>query len=288
MAVVGVKKIDQLCTSSRTKEDKTATDVYLVLFDGPGTAIQAENASGIPALFSGHPEDSSRKVKTVTPKCVSEDSQRNAWQVQVDYSSKVDEEEDQENPLDEPDKISWDFSESTQPYFLDESDPPKPVVNTAKEPFEALLERESGSITVTVERNVASYSPTQAVEYRQCINQGGFTLDGASIGDGQAKLSGINASPYQVQNGVRYRTLRYTLKLRESWDDKVESRGFNELVDGKLRKIVRASPRGDTLPVDKPYPLAENGKSKPAPTDEPHQLTFKPYKKKSFGVFNFS
>lgn len=259
--------------------ERTATEYYLVTFGSPSTAVAASAAVDV----ATHPDDSALKFKSKSAKMVDE-SNRLEWQVQVDFSNKRPEAEQEENPLNRPAEYSWSFDQSSQPYFIDVED--KPVVNTSGEPFEDLKEREISNITGSVKKNVpASYSAATLANYKRAINNGAFTFDGVSIGDGQARFAGADLSPVKSENGVSYREISVTFKFRETWDDEVEDRGFNELGAGnKLKEIVKGVP---PTRVDKPYPLDGAGKAKPNPTDVPHKLTFKPYDRLPFNVFNF-
>jgi hypothetical protein len=255
MAVVSVKRQDHLSTSNVTATEKTASDFYVVVFDAPATAIQAETATdgitSIPTIGNAHAADSSRKVKSVTAKA-DEDSPRMVFTVQVDYSNKF---TVLASPLSVPQQTAWDFSEATQTYFQDESDDPKLTVNTAGETFSELLSRETGVLTVTVTKNIApnDWNPSTAVSYMSdpatAVNSATFTLDGHTIGVGEARFAGITCGPIKTENGIQYRERTIILKLSANWKHAIESRGLNEVDpdnEGKLRPIRKT----DGTPVD--------------------------------------
>jgi hypothetical protein len=285
VAITDVKHLPQSEESQRSKDGtKSCKLSWLVYTDGASSTVEAETAAGIPALGSVHPSDTSRVAKSVSAKFHSEKA--NVILVTVDYGE-VENEGEQEDtaPWDEPDEVSWEDSEGNEPFFRDVDD--KPVVNSAGEPFEDFLERDSGELSVTINRNSLDYSASQSVGYRNVINSAPFTLDGASIGKGEAKMSGISAKTAYYE-GTKYYQITYKLKLRETWKVKIEDRGYNEkdtTNTGKVKPILKGTP---PVPVDKPWPLDGAGAKKANSTDKPSQLEFKPYKEKSFSVFNFS
>lgn len=297
MALLSCKEQTQLNRSVAGVSESTATRYFVAQYDTQVDTVTAEGAPGI-NVGDSHPTDSDRYVKTIEGRGVDE-SVGYWFNIQIDYSSTVD-----QNPLNAPPAISWDFSESTQPYFIDydpagsasnaDGSPGKPTLNSAGESFENLLERETGSIRATYKVNVPAggYDPSQAVTFNNVINDGGFTIDGVSIGDGQGKCRAITGGPLQntLVNGTRvyYREKTTTIDFRMNWNDVIDDRGFNEkdpMTMGKLRQIVKGTP--PTKP-DKPWPLDGSGAAKANITDTPSQLTFKPYKKMSFGALGLT
>lgn len=84
------------------------------------------------------------------------------------------------NPLNRPPEIIWSNSEATAPYFIDKSDPPKPVVNSAGDPFDQFREREEGEMTITITVNEASHDAAAADAFSHTINAGNVTIDGTT------------------------------------------------------------------------------------------------------------
>lgn len=294
MAWIKVGEQSHLSQSEAGADESTAVRVFVCVSDSPTDSVAAETAddgtTAIPETAAVHPADPTRRVKSVQVQA-DEEAPRTVFTVRVNYSSKVEEQKKEEDPTDRPDEITWDFEDKAQPYFKDETTPtPKNVVNSAGEPFEEFLERDAGSLTATVRRNVAPgyYDPATAIAYKDVVNQGGFRLDGKQIADGQAKLKAYTAGATKTENGFTYREVQWVLQFRESWDDKIEDRGFNEKDPdnpGHVKAIVTNIP--PTKP-DKPWPLDGSGAAKLFSDDAPEVLTFKPYKKKSFAKFKFS
>src|SRR5687767_11692685 len=109
---------------------RTARLVYIAVSDTPTTSLAAETAddgtTAIPELGDALADDPLRKVRKIaaTP---DPESPREVFTVVVECSTRGGA-TILGNPLDEPDRITWDFTDGTEPYFID-NDPEgqKPV-----------------------------------------------------------------------------------------------------------------------------------------------------------------
>jgi hypothetical protein len=273
--------------SSRSLSGRKAKRYFQVKYEAttpPASLAAVETANdgttAIPTLqASTLPGDSSRYVDEVIARPINPDGLQ--FEVEVSYINDI---VVFDNPLSEPDKIEWGGAEGTEPYFIDQDDPQKPVVNTAGQPFEMFLERDKSSLTVTVTRNLASFPGATAFAYIDTVNSADITVDGVTIPAGSAKMGLISCGPEQVRNGTTYREVKYPMKLRPTWDDVIDSYGLQEKVSGKLRPIVD----GTNLPVSKPWPLNEDGTKKTNPDDAAFQITFRPFVRASFAGFSFA
>jgi hypothetical protein len=286
MAWTSVKEQGHLATSSAGIGEKVAKRIFIAISDTPTTPVAAETASDgvttIPIENASHPSDSNRKVKSITATCDPE-SPRKIFRVEVEYSSLVG--DLASNPLDDPDRFEWTGSESTEVYTTDKTSPtPLPVVNTAGQPFEQPLERDAGDIMCTVVRNLASFPLATAIACRNKKNSDSFTLDGVTIAIGEAKMGLITSGPEQIRNGVPYREVRYPIKFRPSWDDEIDSYGFQEKVGGVLYPIVdRAGNQ-----VQRPWPLDAAGEKGYLPETPAASTVFKPYEEMTYSGFSFA
>lgn len=203
MAYLTTKEQTQLATTNRTKDEAIATRYFLVFYNVRTAPAIAETATSIPIYSQVLPEDVvatyPRRVKSITVKAWDDQDSvvGTIWQVQVDYSDRT----DFQNPLSVPAEITWDFADATQTYFLDNSPTPKPVVNSAGQPFEQLLERETGTVVVTYKKNVAAFSPATAITYcgdgtnGKAVNNDAFTIDGYTVAANRAIISGMMQGP---------------------------------------------------------------------------------------------
>jgi hypothetical protein len=268
--------------SRREVLQNTATRFFVVEFDSLADTVYAEGASfngvSIPVIGQILPADLAlgasfpRFCISIEPVAEADSPGKIFW-VQVDYSNQF-----PQDPLAQPAEVSWDFSDASENYFLDNSPTPKYVINSAGEPFEKLPSRETGSLRATVKKNVALYSATVAKGFKDMVNADGFALDGVSISSGQAKMKAWTCGSVQYQNGVPFRVATQVIDLRQTWIDTTDDRGFNEIDpnnSGKLKQIVI----GNSPPTkpDNPWPLDGSGAAKPNASDPPAQLTFQPY-----------
>jgi hypothetical protein len=283
-------------SSSRSTTERRAKRSFIVRYDAvspPSSLAAVETAddgtTAIPALGDALAGDSARLATSIDVKPRGDSG--HLFDVEVGYSTSDTGLEVFDNPLSDPVGFEWDFSTSSQTYFKDETTPTaKYTLTSAGEPFDNLLEREVGEITVTVTQNIApaGWNPITAASYLSpatAVNNASMTIDGASIAAGQARLSGVTCSATKTRAGVSYRTRTITIKLRSSWDQTIDDRGFNEADpdhSGKVREITKGAP---PVKVDKPWPLNGSGAAKPNATDAPAVLTFKPYPAKDFSVW---
>ncbi|MBV8781120.1 MAG: hypothetical protein JO353_06955, partial [Phycisphaerae bacterium] len=184
-----------------------------------------------------------------------------------------------DNPLHAAPTFAWSYENTTEQYFIDNSDSsvtnaagdtgPFNVVNSAGEAFEQLPVRDKGWLVITMARNEATHSAAADDVYSNTVNHADVQLDGTTYAAGTLKMSPIAATKNQklLRSGtnVVYYAKTYTFKARhEGWHDKPLDVGFNELIGTKttntlnLRRIVDQS----GAPVTKPWPLDGTGKKK--------------------------
>ena len=260
-----------------------ATEYYIVYFDGPATPVLAELAAGVPAYTQPHPDDSRRLLKQKRPQCI-DNSNRQHWEVQCDYSSLVN---SQPNPLLRPPVIAWDYSNADEAYAVDcatdyGKTAAQAVTTTAGEPLEA--SRESGTWSATWTKNVsASFTIAPEIGNMQCVNSDNFLFDGSMISQYTAKISGGSLSGVQIENGYSYRTVSYKLKfLNRQWIDYLANVGLEEMNSGKRVPIMSGLPGQPPTKISLPWPIDEDGVAYAKPTTTPDLLTFYPYHTMAF------
>jgi hypothetical protein len=299
MSVTSVNWQTHLSRSGNQNDGTAFAEEYFVIqcnADTNSTSIQGASAGGTTAPLYGslHPVQSFLYCNS-TEYTPMQQNTRQIFQCRAMYTD-----DPIVDPLTQPAVINWNFSDDgQQPYFLDCSSTPQPVVNSAGELFSDYLTRANGTITATYAINL---TPSAAASMAQTLvnytnpvpaaNQGGFTFDGLSISDNQALIKGATISGLQKQNVlgvyVQYRTVTYSLAFKYSWQDKVDDRGFNAKVSSGtgLQPIVMSNLTPQQLST--PWPLDGSGNAKSSPSATPASLTFQPYPKMSFSVFSFS
>jgi len=315
MALKTVKNQTHLGFSDNKGLLRTATEYFLVTFDAPASPGDAELASGVPNYgdpwtVDGVVIDSLRTMQHKRAQAASvENAQagRYYWQVQCDYTTENDV---TVNPLTQPGVTKWTFSEDTENYFIDNSTTPKPVVNSAGEPFEKLPERKKSVLSAVFTKYYpATFSALNFVAVADQINPATFTLDGIAISGGTCKFGcGELGTPTTIQLGsggtftiISYRQGTVNLAFLPNWNDVFEDRGLNYLQSTsttvgtlvtsttKLAPIVQGTPPAQ---VKKGFPLNGSGQPQSTPTVAGASLTFAPYTTSAsmtgWNVFSFN
>lgn len=288
MAIVSVKELHQKRRSS-VKDGKTShTRAFIVITDdiADGTAA-AILAPAVPRYGHAHPIDTACTVTSVDADPVNDSS--NHFEVVCEYAAGDSGFVVVDNPLNRPPEVSWNSNETTTAYFLDNSNPPKLVVNSAGEPFDNYLERETGELGIQITMNEATFDASAADAFSHTINDGPVIIDKTTFAEGTLKLSPIQATKVKervetdgVVMVVTYYKKTYTLKARrDGWKDKPIDTGLNERV-GNLAAGFKLKPIVDVTnaPVKKPWPLNGTGRKQSGDTTVPPvTLEFEPYKK---------
>src|SRR6267142_1375196 len=220
--VVSVHEMHQRRRSSHRDGKVSHTRAFVVTTSDitDGTAVAIDATDGItsipgPGYFYGGVPFSGKDAQPL------QDS-GNHFEVTVEYSDDASGTQSDIHPLDRPPEVSWSNTEGTEPYFIDESAPAKPVVNSAGDAFEQFLERETaGQIVITVTRNEDFHDAALADEYSHTVNTDAITIDGTIFPPGTLKLSPIQASKHVekvrlsgVEEFVTYYRKTYTFKAR--------------------------------------------------------------------------
>jgi hypothetical protein len=303
MAIVSVKELHQRRRSSNEEGKIRHARTWLVTTDDirDGTAV-AIDAPGIPRAKELWPGTLRVKVTRIDAQPVQNSGVH--FEVTVEWNT-VDRDDGQDDvhPLDRPPEVSWGATETTEPYFIDRSPEPKAVVNTAGDPFDQFLERESGELAVMMVRNEATFDAAAMDEYSHTVNEDAVVIDGTLFEKQQLKLSPITATKRvevitinDVEEEVTYYAVRYEWKARrDGWRDKVLDVGTNELVskvetvNGQpvVKKYLQPIVDKAGKQVTKPWPLDGAGRKMPSPDDTPLTREFRPYTEKSWAALYF-
>ena len=256
--------------------------VAVVAYDDGGGQLSlaaAHNASGY-RPGSPHPEASSLSCRGYKPKRLT----YSAWRLDYEFSDEI---EAFDNPLNEDDLIEWGGSEHQETYFEDRSPEPIKLLNSAGEPFESLPQRDAAGMMATISRNVDEVPVLLMRRYMHAVNASAFRLDGVTIPPRVAKIGVISASGKQARNGVDYRTLTIPISFSddgETWRQRYEDRGYNELVSGDFREIIAGTPPSKP---PAPWPLDGAGRKRDNADDNPAILEVLPYRELSFAPWRF-
>lgn len=301
MSVISIKELHQRRRSSYRDGKASHTRVFLVttndIKDGTAVAMtaavydeQGNIKAAVPSPGQTHNQDGSAIVTGIDAQPVQDSGVH--FEVSCEYSGGgaigV-----PTSPLDRAPEISYGSSDVTAGWFMDHSDPPKPCVNSAGDPFDNVSDKEANEIVITITVNEPSHSPIDADAFSNSVNKDAVTIDGITYAAGTLKLSPITAQKTTErveENGaamdfVFYRRT-YVLKAKkDGWKEKVLDTGLNELIaNADLTKPGRVIPivDGVNAPVKRPWPLDGAGRKKPKSTDTPAELTFRKYPEVEF------
>jgi hypothetical protein len=302
MAVLRVKELHQRRRSTIRDGKLVHLRVWLAvtddIHDGTAVALVADDGTNrIPFYKEQYPGRPTCLVSSIEANPVQKSGKH--FEVQVEYTD-TDLEAIPVHPLEREPDISVGASEGTAPYFMDCSDPPKPVTTSTGEAFDQFFERETGELTITYTSNAADFNMNEMETYSHTVNLDAVILDYTNVfAPGTLKLSPITAAKTTetwMGSEVTYYKRTCILKARrQGWRDKPLDVSLNEtveeqdIINGSTLIVKKLKPILDKsgAPVRKPYPLDGAGKRKPSATDKAAELDFKPYTEKPFGPLNF-
>ncbi len=293
MAWTRVKLQGHLSESSNQSGERTARLVFIAVSNTPTDASAAETANDgttvIPLRGSSYPGEVTRLAKSIQVKPDPE-APSTVFVVTVDYSSAVNSNQQAADPLARPDVVSFDSSTEKTKFFLSEDATPKPIVNSAGEPFEEFQECDTGVFKLVIEGNRASINAATYATYlypKTATNNASITVRGLALAIGTARIVNISATP-TTENNVEFLRVRWELHVASTHDLNIQDRGFQEKgASLGIFKTIVTSPT-DPKPVDTPWPLDGSGVKKALSTDAPAVLTFKRYPQKNFGYFGWT
>jgi hypothetical protein len=268
MAVLSSREILPRSFSQRFGEPPSAERRFAVTLDGPTPTQTILNAVGI-AIGSPHPEF---PFLGVTERQFTEQDRQHA-QVTYQYGT-IDEDEDNQNPLQRPDIWSFSVGGASVPatYWLDANNQRRPLVNSAGDLIEGQTTEES-EIRATITGNRPQFPLALASFVANTVNAnpylGGqpFTWKCAGI-SGSQQFEVVNDIPvrfYQISSELVYRA--------SGWQLVVPDVGFNYIEDEVKKRCTVEMPGGgggcdnNQIPTANAVPLAPDGSMMPTRID---------------------
>lgn len=207
-----------------------------------------------------------------------------AWIVTVTYSTEPlrEDEDEPENPLSRPVRITWS-SELSQEFTTKDKDG-KPMLNSAGDPLEP-WERDDVRWIIRLTKNFSSL-PSWVANYVNKVNSSSLTIQGITLAARTCKLQALNIGEQQVQNDIPYIEVSADIAYRpDAWDVKRLDEGFHEKLGATRQKILL----DDNNEPSEPVPLNGSGAhlSEPDP-DNAVYLTYKIYEEADLNDLPFS
>lgn len=225
MAVIKVTELARERGAERSQAERTAARSWHVYTDTKDDgAIIAENAVGV-AINSGHPEDSTRKLRKLATSAV--DESHTLWLVKGDYSSVQPQQDFVVDPLTKDPVISGDFDTYRVPMYTDKDG--NAIANSAGQTFDPPIDDDIFDFALNYERpeSLTTFTAAKCIQYLNAVASDSFY--GAK--PGEAKIVGIR---YQLvrESGIRYYMVSYRIAFRQNFVDGTgtERSGWTKLV----------------------------------------------------------
>lgn len=215
-----------------------------------------------PKPWSAHPEEPFCFADT--PQITQRKSKWH-WDVEVDYTSEVDGDEQPRNPQEREADIEWHSTEFTRLAYLDKDD--RPILDTAGFPPEGGgLPVEDSFWTIHVSKNLPRVPKKIVTEnYASSVNEDTVTIDGIQFEPNTLKAKRIDILKWDREEGIRFRPTTVTYHSRpDSFTQTMLNRGFHQLV-------ARVDPTDSSKTIVKPERILVGGTDGTAgePPNEP-------------------
>lgn len=260
---------------------------YRAVCDLADTEYDVLVSDSIPRLYAQHPSDRRAVVKDVNVNRMADGTGEDAsiYEIRVSFdtdpvSERNSQADNEENPLDRPAEISWDYL--TQPFVITKTvdDPPLPIENTAGTPYDPGIEVEETIVVLHITRNEANFSASTALAYGNTVNSS--TFYGAAAG--KAKILPPRAQRV-VENDMTYWRVSYEVHFRElGWKVISVNRGLEYLKTANDKSTRTAVIGKDGQTATEPVKLKEDGTLWTSGTVFYNE--FKVYLSKNFGALN--
>jgi len=130
-----------------------------------------------------------------------------------------------------------------------------PICTTAGEPL--IASESQYTPTCTYNRNELVV-PASIMSLVGSVNTDAITIDGIPVTARQALISDVRITPWKTDKGVSFRTVTYTIMLKEdTWDLRVLNRGIYQKEVNQNKTIIEQAPANGRkpIPITKPVLL---------------------------------
>jgi hypothetical protein len=139
------------------------------------------------------------------------------WQIEAEYSTApIDQDEQEENPLNRPVKRKWTTNKYRQ--AIDKDINGQAILNSAGDPYDPPLEVDRSHWTCSFVANVADV-PAYILDYEDAINNASIMIGGIPAAQYTAKIDEIDISELKIEGDYEYYEFGFTLEFRrEKWN----------------------------------------------------------------------
>lgn len=208
-------------------------------YDGPGTVLDYSDCPKQGQQHSDYPD-----LYVSRRRAVNESNSKIIWIVTIVYKTSVIGKS--ENPLADAAEITWGTESETVPVFWDKNS--HAILNSAGDYFIDGIQAEFATWSVKMKKNL-TFVPQWLNSYRNAINSDTIMVDGVLLQPRQAKVSGIQVGQVEKRNGISFRSVEMSLKIKNSWVSHPLQQGLYELCAGVRRHCWDDNGKDVTSPV---------------------------------------
>lgn len=235
--------------SDRLDGSREYERVFNVLSDDPNeSAATVRTASGLPLPGAVYPDDAAAYV--IDRSARQPDESTLLWEVTVTYAFQVEEPED---PLDMNPVIRWESGLYTRAIHRDKDG--DAITNSAGDFFDPPSMAEFPVAQVTVTKNLTAV-PSAILTIIGAVNTDAFTIDGVSVGIGNARISAVSISEVKIEQETAFRQVTLGIELRNGgWKLARLDEGLRIKDGTELKDIIVKDEDGNEERASSPLPL---------------------------------
>jgi hypothetical protein len=244
MSILTVIEVSGRSLGINQKGDREAERLFRIRTDSKTESLSdLRTATGLPNMFSAHPDDSGTVVVDIA--VAQHEDDPFSWDVTLRYSSVLDNGEQDENPLNQPAVIEYGSAQFQVVAVRDISG--NAVVNSARMFFDPPVMVDQSRPVIRITKNKASFSASQAMAYQDAINTDSW-LGIAPYCGKVAHYGGVKR--YKNIDGLLLPYWEVSLEVQvkhDTWIFYLLDQGYFQLVSN-VRQPIRLTGNGETVP----------------------------------------
>jgi hypothetical protein len=171
LSILTVIEVSGRSLGINQKGDREAERLFRIRTDSKTESLSdLRTATGLPNMFSAHPDDSGTVVVDIA--VAQHEDDPFSWDVTLRYSSVLDNGEQDENPLNQPAVIEYGSAQFQKIAYRTING--EAVTNSAGTFFDPPVTIDDSRPVIRITKNKATFSASQAMAYRNAINTDAF------------------------------------------------------------------------------------------------------------------
>lgn len=291
MGVISVKeKWDGREGSEKEKGQREYTRTFVVQVDstddGPVTVLSAAALPKVGNFYqSGNDIDTTAVCTNRTAR--QKGNAPSVWEVTCTYSTQVDQEQQEENPLDRPPVFNGGLAQFTRPVERDLNS--VEVKNSAGQRYDPPVEIDDSRPRFSITRNEINAPLQFMLDYHDAVNSDWFL----GFEPGTIKLAGISFTQ-QIEKQLKYFQVTYEFDFRRKTDDEpnpwrkwIRDMGRMQIDPNDASKLIPCKDKNGR-PVIDPVDLDGEGTQLDANAGSAFYFEYTVYPEKPFSVLGFT